>query len=95
VTGAWRPGFDAGRHRVTGGQRRLAREPHTRIDQVLPPPYEADVRIWLARLRAEFPRWGFLFDPWRSTWVAVRGRHQIAVAATAVALRDALAGRRP
>ncbi|MEV0403288.1 hypothetical protein [Actinoallomurus sp. NPDC050550] len=54
-----------------------------------------DATMWLARLRAEFPRWGFLFDPWRWIWIAVRGRHQIEVARTAIELRDVLHGRHP
>lgn len=67
----------------------------TRVDQPLARPYEADAAMWLARLRAEFPRWGFLFDPWRRSWIAVRGRHQIEVARTAIELRDVLHGRHP
>lgn len=68
----------------------------TRVAPVLPypRPHGADAGAWLARLRTEFPRWGILFDPWRSTWIAVRGRHEIEVASTAIALRDALAAPR-
>jgi hypothetical protein len=29
------------------------------------------------RLRARFPRWGILFDPLESMWVAVRGRRTL------------------
>lgn len=67
----------------------------TRVDQPLARSYEVDATMWLARLRAEFPRWGFLFDPWRWIWIAVRGRHQIEVARTAIELRDVLHGRHP
>jgi hypothetical protein len=71
-------------------------EPVTRVDSAFLPaaqPYGAGTGSWLARLRADFPRWGILFDPWRSTWIAVRGRHDIEVASTAIALHDALTAR--
>jgi hypothetical protein len=29
------------------------------------------------RLRARFPRWGILFDPLESMWIAVRGRRTL------------------
>jgi hypothetical protein len=29
------------------------------------------------RLRARFPRWGILFDPLESVWVAVRGKRTL------------------
>jgi hypothetical protein len=29
------------------------------------------------RLRARFPRWGILFDPLESMWVAVRGKRTL------------------
>ncbi|MEV5710043.1 hypothetical protein [Actinoallomurus sp. NPDC052274] len=76
--------------------REAPAEPVTRVDSAVlaaARPYEAGTGSWLARLRAEFPRWGILFDPWRSTWVAVRGRRDIEVAPTAIALQDALAAR--
>lgn len=50
----------------------------------------ADPVLWLARLRRDFPDWAFLFDPWASTWMAVRGRYRIEIAATANALHDSL-----
>jgi hypothetical protein len=33
-------------------------------------------------LRARFPRWGILFDPLESVWVAVRGKRMLVVAST-------------
>jgi len=32
------------------------------------------------KLRARFPRWGILFDPTESVWVAVRGRQTLVAA---------------
>lgn len=43
------------------------------------------------RLRSEFPSWAFLYDPWASAWIGVRGKDRIKVAATALNLRDAIA----
>lgn len=51
-----------------------------------------DPAVGLARLRAEFPGWGFLFDPWAAAWVAVRGRRHIHVARSVAALRAAVEG---
>ena len=34
------------------------------------------------RLRARFPRWGILFDPLESVWVAVRGRRTLVAASS-------------
>ena len=34
------------------------------------------------RLRARFPRWGILFDPMESVWVAVRGRRTLVAASS-------------
>ena len=34
------------------------------------------------RLRARFPRWGILFDPLESMWIAVRGRRPLVVASS-------------
>ena len=42
----------------------------------------------LARLRRDFPNWGFLHDPRASVWVAVRGRDLIEVARTPKALHQ-------
>jgi hypothetical protein len=94
VTSPWIPRLDSEGRTVTPSPRPHLQEPNTRVDSALPQSYEVDAGMWLARLRAEFPRWGVLFDPWRSSWVAVRGRHQIEVAPTAIALRDALDARR-
>ena len=33
-------------------------------------------------LRARFPRWGILFDPMESMWVAVRGRRTLVAASS-------------
>ena len=34
------------------------------------------------KLRARFPRWGILFDPLESVWVAVRGKKTLVAAST-------------
>lgn len=34
------------------------------------------------RLRAKFPRWGILFDPLESVWVAVRGKGTLVAASS-------------
>ena len=34
------------------------------------------------RLRARFPRWGILFDPLESMWVAVRGKRTLVAASS-------------
>ena len=34
------------------------------------------------RLRARFPRWGILFDPMGSVWVAVRGKGTLVAASS-------------
>ena len=33
-------------------------------------------------LRTRFPRWGILFDPMESVWVAVRGRRTLVAASS-------------
>ena len=33
-------------------------------------------------LRARFPRWGILFDPMESVWIAVRGRRTLVAASS-------------
>src|SRR5262250_1225211 len=33
-------------------------------------------------LRARFPRWGILFDPLESVWVAVRGKRMLVAASS-------------
>jgi len=40
------------------------------------------------RLRARFPRWGILFDPLESVWVAVRGRRTLVAASSPEALTE-------
>jgi hypothetical protein len=34
------------------------------------------------RLRAKFPRWGILFDPLESVWIAVRGKRMLVAASS-------------
>jgi hypothetical protein len=34
------------------------------------------------RLRARFPRWGIMFDPLASVWVAVRGKRTLVAASS-------------
>jgi hypothetical protein len=34
------------------------------------------------KLRAKFPRWGILFDPLESVWVAVRGKRTLVAASS-------------
>ena len=38
----------------------------------------ADMR----KLRARFPRWGILFDPLESVWIAVRGKRTLVAASS-------------
>ena len=39
-------------------------------------------------LRARFPRWGILFDPLESMWVAVRGKRTLVAASSAEKLTE-------
>ncbi len=39
-------------------------------------------------LRARFPRWGILFDPLESVWVAVRGKRTLVAASTPETLTE-------
>lgn len=39
-------------------------------------------------LRARFPRWGILFDPLESIWVAVRGKRMLVAASNPEALTE-------
>jgi len=34
------------------------------------------------RLRARYPRWGILFDPMESVWIAVRGKRTLVAASS-------------
>ena len=34
------------------------------------------------RLRARFPRWGIMFDPLESVWIAVRGKRTLVAASS-------------
>ena len=36
----------------------------------------------MRRLRARFPRWGIVFDPLESMWVAVRGKRTLIAASS-------------
>ena len=36
----------------------------------------------MRRLRARFPRWGIVFDPLESMWVAVRGKQALVAASS-------------
>ena len=36
----------------------------------------------MRKLRARFPRWGILFDPLESVWVAVRGKRTLVAASS-------------
>jgi hypothetical protein len=40
------------------------------------------------KLRARFPRWGILFDPLESVWVAVRGKRTLVAASNPGALTE-------
>ncbi|WP_433174750.1 hypothetical protein [Actinoallomurus sp. CA-150999] len=66
----------------------------TRVDQGCFAPradsYGTEAAPWLARLRGEFPHWGFIHDPFAGVWIAVRGRGRTEVAATAFELRERL-----
>ncbi|MEV0401150.1 hypothetical protein [Actinoallomurus sp. NPDC050550] len=66
----------------------------TRVDQACfaprADPHGTDAAPWLARLRGEFPRWGFIHDPFADVWIAVRGRGRTEVAATAFELCERL-----
>lgn len=44
----------------------------------------------LSTLRAQFPTWGIVHDPFRQHWIAVRGQQQQVVAKTAADLREQL-----
>jgi hypothetical protein len=40
------------------------------------------------KLRARFPRWGILFDPLESVWIAVRGNKTLVAASTPETLTE-------
>jgi hypothetical protein len=40
------------------------------------------------KLRAKFPRWGILFDPLESVWVAVRGKRTLVAASSPAKLTE-------
>jgi hypothetical protein len=45
-------------------------------------PYCEDPAPGLKRLRATFPDWGFLYDPFAFRWIAVHGQRTIITADT-------------
>jgi hypothetical protein len=52
------------------------------------PDDNARVAEHTRRLRARFPRWGILFDPLESVWVAVRGKRTLVAASDPEALTE-------
>ena len=42
----------------------------------------------MRRLRTRFPRWGIVFDPLDSMWVAVRGKRTLVAASSAEKLTE-------
>ena len=40
------------------------------------------------KLRAKFPRWGILFDPLESVWIAVRGKRTLVAASSPAKLTE-------
>ena len=49
------------------------------------PAHAADDTL---RLRTRFPRWGIVFDPLDSMWVAVRGKRTLVAASSAEKLTE-------
>jgi hypothetical protein len=47
----------------------------------------------MRKLRARFPRWGILFDPLESVWVAVRGKRTLVAASSPEKLTEQVEGR--
>ena len=45
----------------------------------------------MRKLRARFPRWGILFDPLDSVWVAVRGERTLVAACSVEMLTEQVA----
>ena len=41
-----------------------------------------------SKLRAKFPRWGILFDPLESVWIAVRGKRTLVAASSPAKLTE-------
>jgi hypothetical protein len=58
------------------------------VEEAIPDPVD-----WLARLRRDFPNWGFLYDPRASLWVGVRGRDRIEMARTPSSLHQLMEAR--
>jgi hypothetical protein len=52
------------------------------------PGEHAQTADQIRNLRARFPRWGILFDPLESVWVAVRGKRTLVAASTPESLTD-------
>ncbi len=49
----------------------------------------------IRRLRARFPRWGILFDPLASVWVAVRGKRTLVAASSPEKLTEQVEAAAP
>jgi hypothetical protein len=45
-------------------------------------PDDAQAADEARKLRARFPRWGILFDPLESVWIAVRGKRTLVAASS-------------
>src|SRR5262245_47820808 len=68
--------------------------PPTQPPDVQTPAEQAvDPAVWLGQLRTAHPDWGFVYDPFASRWVAMRGRYEVLAARTAFGLADALAAQ--
>jgi hypothetical protein len=52
------------------------------------PGEHAQAADQIRNLRARFPRWGILFDPLESVWVAVRGKRTLVAASTPESLTE-------
>jgi hypothetical protein len=46
--------------------------------------------LYLLKIRAEFPLWGILYDPFRDRWLALRGRRIMLHGSTGTELRGQL-----
>jgi hypothetical protein len=44
----------------------------------------------LLKIRAEFPLWGILYDPFRDRWLALQGRGPVVHGGTGLELREQL-----
>ena len=46
------------------------------------PDHDAQASDNTRKLRARYPRWGILFDPLESVWIAVRGKRTLVAASS-------------